>query len=334
LRQPVTNRARRTYFNNPLVEETLRHLPAALEHPRSTDLRDYLVQHLHHNSYSTRRKAAEYISSRFAKNGAVNLNLAAALRKFDDSKIGREILYFEYIRAIPVLQDIALRWLAELPDTGSPRAGLLSFVNARLGGRSADKVAGAAVNVFKHLGRISIPKLAYYVPVRSVPPPEAFLYILARLYPEPAMLRVETLSGENVIRAMLWPTGCVPELLRTAEIAGHISKISQLDQYHQFTLAGTGQERMRKLLGDVLPGAAPALREETASYQPAPRTAAPEPPATKERAEDQAERSNTNTTAAPQPEEPPQHEAATADQLTLFNGATAATPKKRKPKKQ
>ncbi len=306
-----------------------------MEHPRSTDFRQYLIEHLHHNSYSTRLKAAEYISSRFAKNGAVNLNLAAALRKFGDSKIGRDILYFEYIRAIPVLQDIALRWLAELPDTGTPRAGLLTFVNARLGGRSADKVAGSAVNVFKLLGRISIPKLAHYVPVRSVPPPEAFLYILAGMYPEPSMIRVETLTGDNVIRAMLWPSGCVPELLRTAEIAGHVSKISQLDQYHQFTLAGTGQERMRKLLGDFLPASAQAIREDTASYQPAPRPASPEPPAPKERAEGQQVTNSTTPSAAPPPEEPPRSAPTTADQLTLFNGpvknhSAARTPKRKK----
>jgi hypothetical protein len=253
LSRSVTQRERRTYFNNPLVEESLRHLPAALNHPRSTDFRDYLVQHLHHNSHSTRLKAAEYISIRFAKDGAINLALAAAIKKFGDSPIGREIFYFEFLQAIPMLQEIAIRWLAELPPAGVPRSSLISFLDTRLGGRSSDKVASSAVQAFKLLGRVRVPKPAFYIPVRPVPPPEAFLYILARHYPEPTMVRLETFAGENIIRAMLWPSACIPGLLKAAESAGHVSKISQLDQYHQFTLSGTGEERMRLLLGDALP---------------------------------------------------------------------------------
>ena len=270
----ITNRARRTYFNNPLVEETLKHLPAALEHPTSTAFRDYLVQNLHQNSYSTRRKTAEYISVRFAKDGAVNLDLARALKKFGDSRVGREILYFEYVQAIPLLQEVAVRWLAALPESGGNRASLLSFLRPLLGERSTDKVAGSAVQTFKLLGRLRSPKLACYVPIWSEPPLEAFLYVLARIYPEPSMVQVETFGGENVIRAMLWPVSCIPEMLKVAERTGHVSKISQLDQYHQFTLAGSGAERMRLLLGDwtatpVRPGAQPK-EESAASLVPEP----------------------------------------------------------------
>ncbi len=247
----ITNRARRTYFNNPLVEETLKHLPAALEYPTSTAFRDYLVQNLHQNSYSTRRKAAEYISARFAKDGAINLDLAWAMKNFGDSPAGREILYFEYLQAIPLLQEVAVRWLAALPESGGNRASLLNFLSPLLGGRSTDKVAGSAVQTFKLLGRLRSPKLGYYVPIWSEPPLEAFLYILARMFPERSMVQVETFGGENVIRAMLWPVSCIPERLKAAERAGHVSKISQLDQYHQFTLSGTGAERMRLLMGDV-----------------------------------------------------------------------------------
>jgi hypothetical protein len=251
--RPITNRARRTYFNNPLVEETLKHLPAALEHPASTAFRDYLGQNLHHNSQSTRLKAAEYISARFAKDGAIDLDLARALKRFGDSRIGREILYFEYLQAIPLLQEIAVRWLAALPEAGGNRQSLLAFLGPLLGGRSTDKVAQSAVQTFKLLGRLRSPKLAHYVPIWSEPPLEAFLYILARMFPERSMVQVETFGGENTVRAMLWPVPCLPELLKAAERAGHVSKISQLDQYHQFTLAGTGAERMRLLLGGVEP---------------------------------------------------------------------------------
>lgn len=264
----VSQRSRRTYFNNPLVEESLRYLPDALRHPTSTAFRAHLIETLPQSSISTRRRFAEYISQRFSHNGRVNLELAAALAKFGDSRAGREILYFEMLRAIPVLHDIASRWLAEQPPEGATRKDLLGFLQRRLGGRSAERVATAAVTTFRRCRKITLPKPAVYVPVWAEPPLEAFLYVLARLYPERAMVRVDHLTAQPVLRALLWPRSAVAALLEEARRAGHISKISRLDQYHQFTLAEPASERMSKLFGDFLPAPSGMLaaREPTATY--------------------------------------------------------------------
>ena len=255
--QPSTSRARRTYFNNPLVEEALQHLGAAVEHPTTAEFRAYLEQHLHHNSQKTRFRAAEYIAQRFSREGVVNRDLARAVARFGNSRIGREILYFEYLRAMPVLHDIASLWLAELPPEGVTRPSLLAFLEPRLGGRSADKVAGAAVAVFRRCNKLTSPKLAVYVPVWSEPPLEAFCYALAALYPEPAMVNVNLFAGLPILRAMLWPQPAIEPLLKEAERWGHVSKISELDQYHQFTLAEPGTVRMDRLLADPSPVAVP-----------------------------------------------------------------------------
>ena len=67
------------------------------------------------------------------------------------------------------------------------------------------------------------------------------------------MVRVDLFAGMPLVHAMLWPRATLEDLLRQAEQAGHISKISRLDQYHQFTLAASGEERMRMLLPDTGP---------------------------------------------------------------------------------
>ena len=249
----VSLRSRRTYFTKPLVEESLRFLPAAVQYPSSLDFRRYLEEALHHNSLKTRQRYATYIANRFSHNGVMNLDLARALKAFGDSRTGREILYFELLQAVPLFHDIASLWLAEQPmhKEGTPRIDLLTFLDARLGGRSSDEVAGAAVAAFRRCGKITSPKIAFYAPVWVEPPLEAFLYVLARLYPERAMVRVDLFTGSPVLRAMLWPQPAVERLLSGAEQAGHISKITELDQYHQFTLAGTGEERMHLLLKDA-----------------------------------------------------------------------------------
>lgn len=257
----VSQRGRRTYFTKPLVEESLRHVPAAVDYPTSVAFRAYLIDKLHHSSAASRSRYAQYISQRFSHDGQMNLALARALAVFGDSRTGREILYFEMLQAVPVLQEIASLWLSEQPPQGGTRRNLLAFLESRLGGRKPGEVATAAITTFRRCRKLTSPKPGCYVPVWAEPPLEAFLYVLARLYPERAMVRVELFAGLPVIRALLWPRPALVPLLEAAQRAGHISKISELDQYHQFTLAGSGQERLDLLLQGnhaTPPGSAPS----------------------------------------------------------------------------
>jgi hypothetical protein len=275
LSSAISQRHRRTYFNKPLVEESLRYLPAAINHPTSVQFRAYLAENLHHSSRQTRERFAAYIAQRFSQDGKMNLALARALAKFSDSRTGREILYFELLRSAPVLHDIASLWLAEQPDTGAPRSSLLAFLEKRLGGKSADLVAGAAVEAFRRCRKLSSPKPAIYIPVWSEPSLEAFLYVLARLYPDRTMVRFDLFASQPVIRALLWPRPCLAPLLEKARLAGHISRISELDQYHQFTLVDAGDARMRRLVGDPSASTLTA-RESTATYGSSPATPPPD----------------------------------------------------------
>lgn len=280
MRLAFSQRHRRTYFTHPLVEESLRHLPAAVDHPTSVEFRAYLMENLHHSSAQTRKRFAGYISQRFSQDGQMNLPLARALAKFGDSRTGREILYFELLLAVPVLHDIASLWLAEQPETGAPRSSLLAFLEKRLGGRSADEVAGAAVEAFRRCRKITSPRPAIYIPVWSEPPLDAFLYVLARLYPERTMVRFDIFASQPLIRALLWPRPCLAPLLEQARLAGHVSKVSELDQYHQFTLADTGSARLGWLLEEPHPDTIIA-REPTVPYVASPphQSAPAKPPA-------------------------------------------------------
>lgn len=178
-------RSRRTYFTEPLIEESLRHLPAALDYPASSDFQKYLIESPHHNSATTRERYARRIANRFSHDGVMNLDIAKALKTFGDSRTGREILYFELLQAVPLLHEIASLWLAEQPrqEPGAPHSELLSFLDARLGGRSSKEVAKAAIGTFQQCGRITSHKFRLNMPVWAKPPLEAFLFVLAQLYP-------------------------------------------------------------------------------------------------------------------------------------------------------
>jgi len=246
------NRNRRTYFNHPLVVESLQCLPAALTYRTAEEFRGYVIGHVPQNSLKGRQRIAGYLLQRFSQNGRLNLPLAAAIAQFGDSRISREILLFELLRVYPVLVEIATHWLAELPETGGCRDSLKDFLAARIPGRSTEKVAKDALTTLTQCGKVSRLKIGWYTAVWSRPPIEVFLYVLAALYPKPAVVPVAVFAGQAILRALLWPPSCIEELLFEAERAGHISKISQLDQYHQFTVAGSGRERMERLFPNVL----------------------------------------------------------------------------------
>lgn len=255
-----TQKTRRTYFNHPLVVETLQCLPAALQHPAAEDFRQYVVEHVPQNSLKGRQRIAGYLMQRFAPNSELNFPLAAAVARFGDSRIGREILFFELLQVYPVLQEIAIHWVAELPPEGGSRAGLRQFLEPKLPGRSTEKVAKDSMTTMHQCGKVARPKVGWYRAVWAAPPTEVFLYVLARLFPEATMVRVDLFSGLPIHRAMLWPSSSIEDLLREAERAGHISKISRLDQYHQFTLAGSGKDRLRLLLPNLpRPSVQPSL---------------------------------------------------------------------------
>jgi len=246
-----TQKTRRTYFSHPLVDESLKCLPAALDHQDPKDFRKYVVDHAPQNSLKGRQRIARDMLQRFAPDGKLNLHLAAAVAQFGNSRATREILFFELLNIYPMLQEIAIHWVAELGPEGGSRASLREFLEPKIPGRSTEKVAKDSMTTMHQCGKVARPKVGWYRAVWAPPPTEVFLYVLARLCPEATMVRVDIFSGLPIHRAMLWPSSSIEELLRDAERAGHISKISRLDQYHQFTLAGSGQDRLKLLLPNL-----------------------------------------------------------------------------------
>lgn len=242
------SRKRRTYFNHPLVGESLQFLPEAVDHTTTAGFSEHVAPLMPFNSVNTRRRNAQYIAHRYSAGGSMNLDLARALRRFGAGRVGHEILYFEMLCAEPVLLDTAAQWLAEVPPDGATREQLVRFLEPRLAGRSVETIAKRAVTAFRYCGKLSSPRLAVYVPVWTDPPLETFLYALARLFPEETVVPVETLVASPVVRSMLWRRPALDELLQAAWRQGHLSKVSRLDQLYQFSLEGSGAQRLAKLV--------------------------------------------------------------------------------------
>jgi hypothetical protein len=79
-----SDRVRRTYFNHPLVVESLQTLPLALKYPDIADFRTHAVERLPQNSLKGRKRIAGYLVQRFSDGQQMNLDLARVITRFGD----------------------------------------------------------------------------------------------------------------------------------------------------------------------------------------------------------------------------------------------------------
>ena len=249
--------SRRTYLNNLLVNECLEHLPAAVDYPTTQAFKAYLREHLHFNSANTRFRFAEYIAQRYSHEGKVNISLARFLKLCPDDRSRREVLWFETIRAVPLLKELCAAWLAKTPETGATRDEVLAFLQPRVGNRQPDKIATEAIGALKKFGHLKSPKQKHYIAVWAEPPLDALAYALAQLYPTATAVRMEVFKTDPLWQALLWPAAGLERLILQAERTGEIARVTQLDNYYQFVLQGTGEERLERLLSKWSGGGKP-----------------------------------------------------------------------------
>ncbi|HTS16656.1 MAG TPA: hypothetical protein VMP11_03705 [Verrucomicrobiae bacterium] len=240
--------SRRTYISNLLVTESLQHLPAAVEHPSTDAFKAYLREHLHFNSANTRFRYAEYIAQRYSYEGNVNLALARFLKLCPDDRARREVLWFETIRATPLLKELCAAWLAKIPESGATREEMIAFLQPRVGNRKPDKIAKEAILGLKKYGHMKSPKPGHYLAVWADPPIDALAYALSQLYPTATAVRMEVFKTDPLWQALLWPAAGLEKLIVQAERTGEIGRVTHLDNYYQFVLQGTGEERLERLL--------------------------------------------------------------------------------------
>ncbi len=240
--------SRRKYISNLLVNEALLHLPAAVEHPTTEAFQTYLREHLHFNSANTRSRYAQHIAHRYSSEGVVNSALARFLKFCPDERSRREALWFETVRAAPLLREMCVSWLAKTSETGASRDELLAFLRPRVGDRKPEKIAKEVVTGLKKFGHLISPKQQHYVAVWSDPSLDVLAYALAQLYSTPAVVRMEEFKNDALWQALLWPAGAIERLILEGERMGVVAAVTKLDKYYQFALEGTGEERLKALL--------------------------------------------------------------------------------------
>lgn len=231
----MATNSERKYFSKPLLEESLQLLPLALQYPESNTFQEILRDKLPQNSNLTRRRYARYIANRYSINGKLNLPLARFIKIFSVDGASKEVLFFEMLKAEPVLMLVAR-------DFFSPNKGQLctnhkveAYLEKIVPGKDIKEVRNAVCQVLFYFNRLIRKRPGEYI-VRTVNPdlPE-MLYVLHRLFPDVGMYRAEQFLSSGEVLALLWNENRLKELLYAAWNKGYLAKVTEVDRFFHFS---------------------------------------------------------------------------------------------------
>jgi DNA repair protein RadC len=219
-----------------LSDHALQYLPQAVNYPSVEAFRSYLANTLRFNSQATRRRAANYIVSRFFPGEVYNDDLP----QFAAATAGRpalgEALFYLTCRTEKIVFLVAEEIVfPSLAQGGVSRRRLRDFIQLRFPhSKSADQISQSIVRSYQRYGIASANRSRLNVSLREGSL-ASFAYILHLEFPEPGMHAFERMFDSPMHKCLLWDQQWMVRQLYRLREAGLLSKISEIDRLRQFT---------------------------------------------------------------------------------------------------
>ncbi len=236
-------RPRSELFTNSVLKEAIEILPKLPDTEDLEDIRQFLKENLPFSAEATRNRYVTYIANRIFLDGRAD----KAMRSFAKIYAGRQELrdacFYRFSKAESLMISVN-------DDLLIPAIGYGLLDRSRLRGYLAerypeskvtDKCAMAIVNALDAAGivRSDRQKLRFGYREPSIP---ALAFVIHSEFPEPGMYEISKIEQNPAIRAMLWNPDRVLDGLYELRNAGLISKISEIDNFRQFTTRYTLEE--------------------------------------------------------------------------------------------
>ncbi len=224
-------------FSIGLLKEAIDLLPSLPETESLDEVKDHIRSNLRCNAEQTRDRYTSYIIRRMFPDGYADYALRAFAKCFRDTRDLKEVCYYRFIKAEPLIQRVVTDLF--LPSIGKGsihRARLIDYLTDLYpSSRSIGKSARAIAEVLSSGGVAASNKDELSFGYRDIPLP-TFAFIVHSEFAEPGMYDLSKLENNATIRAMLWRPDRVLPALYELRNTGVISKISEIDSVRQFTL--------------------------------------------------------------------------------------------------
>jgi len=227
-------------FANDEIANSLLLLPQAPSFTNLEELKTFLVHNLPYNSEETRRRRANYILDRFYSTGSLNTPLTLFLRHQPPNNVLKPVIFYHILKSEPIAVKVAEELVYPLLPIGrTNREQLKEFVLKYLPEASDSSLKNMLRAIFYsyHLlgiGSVAGETLRFQLRQGEF---ESFLYIFTSEFNEANIYTFDHLYQGALHRWMLWDREWIRRQLYNLRDLGIVSKISEIDNVKQFTVA-------------------------------------------------------------------------------------------------
>jgi hypothetical protein len=218
------------------ADHAIQHLPQAVSCHSTEEFRKYLAEKLRFNSASTRRRAANYIVSRFFPGEVYNDDLPQFAAATMGTPALGEALFYLTCRTERIVSLVAEEVVfPSLAQGGVNRIRIREFVKRKFPvSKSIADIGQAIVRTYEIYGLGTASRARLNVSLREGSL-RTFAYVLHLEFPESGMYTFERLFDGPMHKWLLWDQAwMIRQLYRLREV-GLLSKVSEIDRVRQFT---------------------------------------------------------------------------------------------------
>jgi hypothetical protein len=218
------------------ADHALRHLPQAVNYRSVQEFRKHLIEKLRFNSAPTRRRAANYILSRFFPGEVYNVDLPQFAAATTGTSALGETLFYLSCRTERIVSLVAEEVIfPSLAQGGVSRTRIREFVQGKFPrSKSILKIGQAIVSTYEIYGLGTASRTRLNVSLREGSL-ASFAYVLHLEFPEPGMYSFEKLFDGRMHTWLLWDQAWMIRQLYLLREFGLLSKVSEIDRFRQFT---------------------------------------------------------------------------------------------------
>lgn len=236
-------------FSKSLLREAIEILPRIPYTRTMEEVRIFLSNNLHYNSEKTRMRYANYVTRRLFPSGQVDMPIFSFSRKYAGMQELRDVCFYRFCKAEPLMQDIIQDLLIPEYRSGSvTRSAIRAFLQEKYPvTKSYGDCAQAIVDTLVAAGIARSDKTKVTYANRDILL-SSLAFILHSEFPA-GMYYLNKVEDCAAFKCLLWRQNQVKESLYELRNMNLIPKISEIDNISQVTISLNLDQVVERLEG-------------------------------------------------------------------------------------
>jgi len=236
-------------FANALMKETISILPDLPDTDSLEIARQTIKDNLHFSAETTRRRNSLYIVQRMFPEGIVDRSLRLFSNQFRNRDELKDVCLYRFLNAEPLLGKVIEELI--IPNIGVgffQRERIKDFLEKLFPkSKSISHGTKAISNVLVSGGLAQVNRGKFIFSYRNIPF-ASFVFVFFSEFPEPGMYELNKIEENQIVAQMLWKPDQILPMTYELRNKGFISKISEIDNFRQFTTKWNLEQAIERLI--------------------------------------------------------------------------------------